>query len=220
MILYRFEKKVASNYHNLLSSILQTVGEKEFEIDCRDLDFYLTDVIVPHKVYDVQEPRLDKLFGSYQIPGRVKLRGEWRSYVSQKFNRSTGIIHAKRFYKDRLIEECWYSYISKYVVKHIYYGHNPKLDPTVTTMESEGNVFTYKRHYNLLGKNDYDKYILNMDENTISSECKRTRGKDWYEISTSTETVANFLIVHDRTYKFDYHKFMRGEQYYGFIPKV
>lgn len=219
MILYRYGKMVAVNFANLLAHIIRT-GATSFEIDCCDIvDSYLTTKNDPHKVYEVQDPRLDQFFGTYKIPNRVKLRGEWRSYVSLKYDKSTDIIHAKRFYKERLIEECWYVFGTGLVQKHVYYGHNPKLQPTVLELSSEGNVFTYKKHYYLLGKNDYDMYFLDLDNCTISSKCKRTKGKDWYETSSSTEQLQYFDEVASRLYFFNYRDFMLGTQYHGFIPR-
>lgn len=219
MILYRFGENVAANYSNFLSTILNSDVNGYFEIDCRDVDFYLTDVIKNYKVYKVKDPRLSQIFGSYEIPGRVKLRGEWRSYVRQKYDPSTGIIHAERYYKNKLIEECYYHAITKLVQKHVYYGHNPKLSPTVLTMTEGEETFEYNRHYHLLGKNDYDKYVLDLEECNIVSNCKRTLGKDWYTTSRSTEELDNVHEVLVRVYTFNYLDFMHGKQYFGYIPR-
>lgn len=217
MVVYRFGKMVSTDFHKLFSKIMQDGITDIFEIQVKETDFYFSLANVDHsQIHYVQDPRLDQVFGINVIPNRVKLRGEWRSYCTFKYDVTTETVTVQRFYKDNLIEECVFVYDTFMVISHTYYGHNPKLNPTTLLLTSNGEVHTYKRHYHLLGKNDYDEYTLDEVNGTISSVSKRTKGKDWYEIWSSTEESDD---VASRVYRFDYHDFMYGKQYFGFIPR-
>lgn len=168
-------------------------------------------------IFIVQDPRILSLFDKTFIPGKVRLRSDKESYITMRFNKETDTFTAKRFYLDKLMEECEFD--DAYVLRHEYFGHNKNSSRVMKRISYVNGIMEYEVRYPKLAKSESDRVQVNVEERQVTFTKRRNSGDDKIVITHKYE-FHRMLTLILTVPEFTYEEFEKGmSSFYNFLGK-